>query len=87
MQDTTSAEGSCLNNRECDGCGPAIGPGEWRFAITGKYNDEIGTRYFSDTKFPLTGPTGVAGDLCSCNWVLVLPSTAAVVTGGAATST
>ena len=32
--------------RECHNCGADIQPGEWRKAITGKYRDEIGTRYY-----------------------------------------
>ena len=32
--------------RECHNCGDDIQPGEWRKAITGKYRDEIGTRYY-----------------------------------------
>lgn len=34
------------NSRECDGCGADIRPGDWRTAITGKYNDQISTQYF-----------------------------------------
>lgn len=34
------------NRRECDGCGADISPGDWRTAITGKYQDQISTRYF-----------------------------------------
>lgn len=32
--------------RECHNCGADIQPGVWRKAITGKYRDEIGTRYY-----------------------------------------
>ena len=32
--------------RDCDGCGELISAGQWRTAITGKYQDQISTRYF-----------------------------------------
>lgn len=35
--------------RECDLCGSELKPGTWRKSITGKYKDEIGTRYYCAT--------------------------------------
>lgn len=41
-----ASEGTGRVLRECHNCGADIQPGEWRKAITGKYRDEIGTRYY-----------------------------------------
>lgn len=45
--------------RECDLCGTELKPGTWRKSITGKYKDEVGTRYYcaACSDRPSTGET------------------------------
>jgi hypothetical protein len=44
-----ASEGLGRVQRECDMCGSELKPGTWRKSITGKYKDEIGTRYYCAT--------------------------------------